>query len=239
MVRTRRMRLADHRGRDATVLLVPMVHSEHRRHRDTERRPVANVRRVRATRETNTEALLARWPDPDELARALIASDPELDMGNAGRATGPCDRVHLDGDGKTLYAPSVVEVRYAPDGLELERCPLSVRPSNLVTPVPPIWSGVVLSRCEVVRAYAFTRAYQVMHANALEFDFLHGLAAHLDARGAMAQVGSGRRGTGPLVLERNGPSYRGFLDGRVQGDAMRLVLYLASFALDASEARHG
>jgi hypothetical protein len=53
----------------------------------------------------------------------------------------------------------------------------------------------------------------------------------------MAQVGSGRRGNGSLILERNGPKYRGFLDGRIQGDAMRLVLYLAAFELIVPEGR--
>ena len=76
-----------------------------------------------------------------------------------------------------------------------------------------------------------------MHTNALEFDFLYGIASYLDERRAMAQVGSGRRGIGPLILERNGPKYRGFLDGRIQGDAMRLVLYFASFELAAPEER--
>lgn len=239
MVRMRRIRLADYRGRDATVLLVPIVHSEHRRHRDMEGRPVVSARRVRATRETNAETLLSRWQDPEELARALVSEDPELDLETTGRATGPCDRVYLDGGGCVLYAPSMVEVRYGPDGLEAERRPLTVRPSNLVTPVPPVWPGVMLPREEVIRNHALTRAYQVMHTNALEFDFLHGIAAHLDARGVMAQVGSGRRGTGPLIPERNGTPYRGFLDGRVQGDAMRLVLYLAAFALKEPETRHG
>jgi hypothetical protein len=74
-----------------------------------------------------------------------------------------------------------------------------------------------------------------MHSNALEFDFLYSIAAYLHERKTMAQVGSGRRGNGPLILERNGPKYRGFLDGRVQDDAMRLVLYLASFELAVSE----
>lgn len=239
MVRMRRIRLADHRGRDATVLLVPIVHSEHRRHRDMEGRPVVPARRVRATQETSAGSLLARWPDPEELVRALISEDPELDLETTGRSTGPCDRVYLDGEGCVLYAPSMVEVRYGPDGLEAERRPLSVRPSNLVTPVPPVWSGVMLPKEEVIRNHALTRAYQVMHTNALEFDFLHGIAAHLDARGAMVQVGSGRRGTGPLIPERNGTPHRGFLDGRVQGDAMRLVLYLAAYGLKEPETRHG
>ena len=130
-----------------------------------------------------------------------------------------------------------MEVWFSPDGLERERRPIVTRPANLVTAAPPVWSGVLLPRDEVVRRYALTRAYQVAHTNALEFDFLHGLAAHLDERKAMAQVGSGRRGRGPLILERNGPTYRGFLDGRVQGDAMRLILYLAAFELAPPEVR--
>ena len=230
-MRYRRIRLADHRGRDATVLLALVRESVKRRHQDMEGRPVQSLRRVRATGETCVDALFERYADPEDLSRSLIDGDPELDLEMTGRATGPCDRVHIDGDGQVLYAPSVVEVRYGPDGIETERRPLSVRPSNLVTPAPPVWSGLLTPRDDVTRRYALTRAYQVMHTNALEFDFLSCIAAYLDERKAMARVGSGRRGIGPLILERNGPKYRGFLDGRVQGDAMRLVLYLASFEL--------
>lgn len=237
MVRYRRVRLADHRGRDATVLLVPVGESVKRRHQDMDGRPVRNVRRVRATGQTCADALFARYPDPDELSRSLIDGDPELDLEMTGRVTGPCDRVHMDGDGQILYAPTVMEVRCGPDGMECGRRSLSMRPSNMVTPAPPVWSGVLTPRAEIVGQYALTRAYQVMHSNALEFDFLYGIAAYLDERQALAQVGSGRRGNGPLILERNGPKCRGFLDGRVQGDAMRLVLYLAAFELAAPEQR--
>ena len=189
MVRLRRIRLADHRGRDATVLLVPICESVKRRHQDMDGRPVQSVRRVRATGETCVDALFERYADPEDLSRSLIDGDPELDLEMTGRATGPCDRVHIDGDGQILYASSVVEVRCGPDGMECERRPLSVRPSNLVTTAPPVWSGVLTPRAEIVRKYALTRAYQVMHTNALEFDFLSCIAAHLDERKAMAQVG--------------------------------------------------
>ncbi|MHB9036971.1 MAG: hypothetical protein ACYC64_09900 [Armatimonadota bacterium] len=237
MLRFRRIRLADQRGRDATVLLVPVSESVKRRYQDTDGNPVKSIRRVRSTAETRVTRLLERYPDPDELARSLIDDDPETDLEITGRSTGLCDRVHIDGDRQILYAPSVVEVRYGPDGIEQERRPLSVRPSNLVTPAAPVWSGILLPRCEVIRKYALTRAYQVMHSNALEFDFLYSIAAYLDEKRAVAQVGSGRRGNGPLILERNGPKYRGFLDGKIQGDAMRLVLYLAAFELAAREAQ--
>ena len=141
MVSLRRIRLADHRGRDSTVLLMPVGESVKRRHQDMDGRPVRNMRRVRATGETCVDALLERYPDPDELSRALISGDPDVDLEITGRSTGPCDRVHIDGDGQILYAPTVLEVRCGSDGIECERRPLSVRPSNLMTPAPPVWSG--------------------------------------------------------------------------------------------------
>ena len=236
MVRNRRIRLADHRGRDATVALVPIVQHTPRHWQDAQGRPVRHVRRVKAMGTTHFDALAAKWPDPDDLSRVLIDSDPEIDLALAGRSTGPCDRVFLDGDGAALYAPAFMEVRFSPDGVERERRPVLTRSANLVSAAPPIWSGVMLPREEVVRRYALARAYQVVHTNALEFDFLYELATYLDERKSMVQVGSGRRGTRSLVLERNGPSYRGFLDGRVQGDAMRLVLYFAAFELAPREA---
>ena len=105
MVRLRRIRLADHRGRDATVLLMPVCEGVKRRHRDADGRPIRSVRRVRATRETCAGALLGRYPDPDELSRAIISGDPDIDLEMTGRTTGPCDRVHIDGNGQVLHAP--------------------------------------------------------------------------------------------------------------------------------------
>ncbi len=235
MIRLRRIRLADHGGRDATVLLVPVGETTKHRHQDLEGKPVTNTRRIRATQTSSAEGLIARYPDPDELARALVAEDPETDVEVTGRATGQCDRIHIDGDGQVLHAPSILEVQHGSDGIEQQRRPLTVRPSNLLA--PPAWSGMLLPRSDVLRTYALTRAYQVMHSNALEFDFLYAMAAYLDERKAMARVGSGRRGNGPLIPERNGSKYRGFLDGRVQDDAMRLVLYLAAFDLAMPEER--
>ncbi|MHB1191251.1 MAG: hypothetical protein ACYC08_10480 [Armatimonadota bacterium] len=110
-----------------------------------------------------------------------------------------------------------------------------MRPANTLTHTPPVWSGVLIPVSEAVRRYTFTRAYGVAHTNALECDFLFAIAEYLHERESMLLVGTGRKGWGPLVLERNGPRYRGFLQGRVTGDAMRLVLYLSQFELRAPE----
>jgi len=231
----RQMRLVDHRGRDAICGLLPVRVPDRRRWQDLAGQPVQTMRRVRATAATHPETLLAQSPDPDDLAQALIANDPEWDLRALGRPTGPCTRGYLDGDGQPCCAQQWLESRVDGQGREAAQRPFPARPANLVPHAPPVWSGVLLPRQEIVRRVAFVRAYQVVHGDTLQFDFLYDLAQYLQQRQVMVQVGSGRQGRGPLVCERNGRPYRGFLDGQVQGDAMRLVLYLAAGELTMPE----
>ena len=236
----RRIRLADHRGRDAIVVLVPRQREGPRgpnaaRYQDSSGGAVRFLRHIKATEQTGFEALLRRHPAPEDLAQALIDGNPELDLDVAGCEAGPCDRVYLDGDGRPLYSAEVIEVLRDRDGNELERRPPQIVPANLVPDTAPVWSGRLLSLSEAARRYAFARAYQVRHSNALEYDFLHGLAAYLEERESVVLVGSGPRGTGPLIPERNARPMKGLLEGRTQGKAYRLVLHLAAFELLAPE----
>ena len=231
----RSIRLADHRGREATVVLVPRRRPPEPSYNDTSGSPVRFARLVKATKASSHAALLSRYGDPDFLTQALIDGDPEIDLEAAGREAGPCDRVHVGADGQPLYSARMVEVVYDREGKEIARRePVDV-PSNLVPDAPPRWSGKLIPRAETARRYAFTRAYQVRHTNSLEFDFLFGLAKHLEQLDALALVGSGPKGTGPLVFERNGTPMKGFLEGRTKGDMYLLTLHVASFELKPPE----
>ena len=231
----RKIRLADHRGREATVLLVPRSRPPSPSYTDTSNAPVRFTRVVKATESNGYAALQSRYGDPEALARALIEGDPEIDMQAAGRESGPCDRVHVGGDGKLLYSASIIEVVHDREGKEIARREPENIPANLVPDTPPRWSDKLIAKSDAVRRYAFTRVYQVRHGNSLEFDFLFGLARHLEEHDALALVGSGQKGTGPLILERNGTPMKGFLEGRVKGETYLLILHLASFELKRPE----
>ena len=232
---TRRIWLADHRGRNAVVVLVPRRRATLRGHRDAAGSPVRSCRCIKSTAEIS--ALLRQHGQPDALARALVDGDPEADLEVAGRETGGCDRVYLDHDGKPLYSASMLEVICDPDGREIQRRPPELVPANLVPDCAPVWSGKLLPCREAIGRFAFTRVYQVRHGNALEYDFLYGLAAHLEQRDSLVLVGSGPRGIGPLIPERNALPMKGLLAGKTQGQAYRLVLFLAAFELRKPEER--
>lgn len=232
----RNMKLADHRGRDATVFLLPRMRTVKPAYRDRDGNPVRFARLIKATDETRWEVLRSRLHTCDEPARVLIDSDPEIDTEVAGCETGPCDRVFVDGDGQPLYSADMIEVIHDVTGCEVERREPVDAPANLEPEIPPVWSGRLIPLADAARRYAFTRAYRIMHADALRFDFLHGLASHLEGRDRMALVGSGPKGTGPLILERNGVPMKGLLEGRTAGERYLLILHLAAFELRSGEA---
>ena len=229
----RRIRLADHLGREATVWMVPCRVRDFTCSCNEAGEALSLTQRLKATAQTHPEALATRWSDPADLARALITGDPELDLEQTGRMIGESQRIWLDGDGQPIYAPKLEQVRHDEHGVIIQRRPLRVRPGNLVTHTAPVWSGVLLDRKDVLTRYALRQAWQLMHGNSLEYDFLLELARWLDERGQMALVGRGRNGRNPLILARGARPCLGFLDGRVQGETMRLVLYLAAGELHA------
>jgi hypothetical protein len=228
----RKIWLCDHRGRNAVVVLVSRLRAAPLGgYRDSSGAPVRSCRCIKSTTETNFNSLLRRHGQPEALARALVDGDPELDLEVAGREAGACDRVHLDHDGMPLYSARMLEVICDRDGREIQRRPPEMVPANLVPDTAPVWSGKMLSCRDAIARFAFTRAYQVRHGNALEYDFLRGLAAHLEQRDSHVLVGAGPRGIGPLIPERNALPMKGFLTGKTRCNAYRLVLFLAAFEL--------
>ncbi len=231
----RSIRLADHRGREATIMLVPRQKPPGVSCVDPSGSPVRFTRRIKSSETTSYKTLLSKYGDPDSLAHALIEDDPEIDLLAVGHETGPCDRVHVGADGQPLYSARMIEVIHDRKGNEVTRSEPENMPSNLVPDESPRWSGKLISRMDVIRRYAFTRAYQLRHTNTLEYDFLYGLARYLEDRASLALVGSGPKGTGPLILERNGTSMKGFLEGRTRGETYLLTLHLAAFELKKPE----
>jgi hypothetical protein len=96
-----------------------------------------------------------------------------------------------------------------------------------------MWTGRMLSRAEAARRFAFTRNCRLRHVDGLTYDFLFGMAKELHEEDSLVLVGAGPGGRDPIILERNGLPYRGFLEGRVSDDRYLLVLHLTHLELTA------
>jgi len=188
---------------------------------------------VKATEGRDYEALLARFGDDDALSEALVAGDPELDLDMVGRRlhTEDSDRVWVKPDGSVLYSARYLRVTSDPSGEEVSREDFVTIEATVNEDAPLPWTGRLFPKAEVVRRFALVRKVMLHHVDGLTFDFLRDIATTLAEADKMALVGSGARGTKPLIFQANGTPYRGFLEGRVDGERFRLVLHLSNFEL--------
>ncbi|GAB4113470.1 MAG: hypothetical protein OHK0013_48860 [Sandaracinaceae bacterium] len=194
--------------------------------------PIHLERLIKTTDRCSYDALLAQVGSPEALAKALIEGDPEVDLEQVGRRLGHATRVHVGPGGRVLYAARVLQVVTAPDGTEKSRSDFVDVEATVGEDLPPIvWTGRLMPASDVVRRFVFVRKVQLRHVNGLTFDFLYEMAKTLADEKKMLLVGAGPKGQAPLVFQTNGAPFRGFLEGRVDGDAYRLVLHLSNLEL--------
>ena len=171
-------------------------------------------------------------------SQQLIDGDPEIDLEMVGRAIDGTSTVLLNKENQPLYcAPEILEIIYGPDGKEVERrTPVDIAPNvNEGTPVK--WTGKLLPRTDLIRKYGIKRTMQLRHVDGVTFDFLYAIAKELDEKDSVELIAGGEGGKGPLVLQANGSPYRGFLDGRIDGDKFLLLLHLSAMELKKPAAK--
>lgn len=189
-------------------------------------------RLVKGTEKTTYDALVESFGSPEEVSKALIEGDPEIDLDQIGRRLTFTSRVYLGPKGNVLYVARVLKVVYDPSGNEQSREDFVDVEATVGEELPPIpWTGRLMPVEQVIRKFAFVRKLQLRHVNGLTFDFLFDIAKALQESGKLMYVGAGAKGQQPLIFQTNGTPFRGFLEGRVEGESYRLVLHLSNLEI--------
>lgn len=195
-------------------------------------KPTRLERVIRGTDATSYDAIAKMHSTPEAIAAALVESDPEIPLRLVGRVLGDATRVYVREDGTVLNAARLVQVVRGPDGAEKSRAEFVDVEATVSGEGPPIvWTGRMVPIEEAIRKFVFTRALQLRHVSGLTFEFLQDIAKTLATEKKLLLVGTGPKGQQPLTFTSNGAPYRGFLEGRVNGDAYRLVLHLSNLEL--------
>lgn len=231
---TRRIHLANHAGRDAVVVAEPPpAQLGVKMGVDGQS---AQFRRYVATGSGCLDQdLVERFGD--DYAAELIDADPEIDVEVVGRFIEGTQSVLLSAVGEPLFtAPEVVEVTLDPGGAEISRAEPRDTAATVNTDIPVRWTGRRLPRSEAVRRFTFGRSLQLRHVDGVTYDFCFGMAKELAEADEMVLLGAGVNGKGPLVMQVNGAAYRGFLEGRVDGERYLLLLHLSNLELKVPPA---
>jgi hypothetical protein len=223
--------ISNSNNRDAMVETETVGSSMSVRWLDERGRQAQNLRLLRATVDRDTDELIKQAGSVEKVSKLLIEGDPEIDIENYGRALSETSRVYIDLDKKIVHKVQEWEIVRNVDGTERERRPMKAAVPNTATETPLRWSGRLMKKAEVFNKFVFTSKLQVVHVNGLTFDFLYAMAKELDEKQSLMLVGAGQKSTQPLIFQRGGTPYRGFLEGRVQGEKYCLVLHLSNLEL--------
>ena len=227
--------LANHKGRDATVRVKSVTAPLRIRWLDGEERQATSRRMLQGTIDRGLEALKARFGEGG-VRQALISGDPEVDLEKYGTFLEETSgRVYVNSKNEVAHRPVHWEVVRAPDGEVKERRPRTILEPNVATDVPLRWTGRMLPRSQVYKRFVFSRKMQIIHGNGLTYDFLYGMAKDLAEKDSLVLVAAGPKGNERLIFRRGSPQYRGFLEGRIDGEKYALILHLSNMELKRPE----
>src|SRR3954447_23096359 len=99
----RTINFANSKGRDAVVAAESVRRELKVRWIDPKGRQVQNVRLLRGTLDRDYDSLIKRYGEPAAFAKALVDSDPELDVEQYGTVLGETSRVYVDVDRKIVH----------------------------------------------------------------------------------------------------------------------------------------
>lgn len=225
--------ISDSGGRDAHVAMQSVGTTLKVRWVDPQKRQVNSVRLLKAPVANDVDALRDRFGELNDISQALIAGDPEIDLENTGKFLSDTSRVYIDPDRKIVHKVKFWEVVKNPDGSTRERRPRKIMETNLDGEQPLRWSGVYIKREQAIRKFVFVSKVQLHHTNGLTYDFLYRIAQELETKDSLMLLGAGPKSNQPLIIRRGGSPYRGFLEGRTQGDKYALILHFSDLELKA------
>lgn len=225
--------IANSKGRDSVVSSNAVQKPLKVRWLDEQGRQTKNARLIKGHSGHDLAALEAKAGGRDKIAAALVAGDPDVDVESFGSFLRDTSRVFVDPEGKIVHRVKQFEVLRNQDGSERERRPRKVAQPNTTDEVPLKWTGKLMKKSEVYNKFVFATKRQITHMNGLQYDFLYGIAKELEASQSLLLLGAGPKGNLPLVLTKGGQQYRGFLEGRTEGDKYCLILHLSNMELKA------
>jgi hypothetical protein len=229
--------LTDNKGRDAAVAAESVRVPVRVRWVDAGGAQAASARILKGTIDRDYAALLEVAGSPDKVADALVGGDPEVDIEAVGALLRDTSRVYVNSDRHVVHAVVQSEIVRNPDGTEKLRRPKKLPVPNVSPDQPLLWSGKLLQKSEVYNKFAMVSKLQLVHVNGLTYDFLFGIAKHLEEKNSLLLVGAGPKANQPLILRRGSVPYRGFLEGRTRKDEYLLLLHLSNLELKAPDPK--
>ena len=223
--------ITNDKKRDAQVCMDPTTKKSELRRILPSGEDYISVKVLKQNLALSFETLAKTYADTLEMGQAIIDTDPEIDMEIIGRRITGTQRLYVNQDNQIAYRVDMVEIVKDASGQEVQRRDLSKSMSNVTGESIVSWSGRKFAKHAAIRKFVFSRKVQIKHVSGLTYDFLYAMAKDLHESESFMFVGGGPKGTDPLILTQGGEPYRGFLEGRIDGDRYCLILHLTNMEI--------
>lgn len=225
------LNITDSRNRDAIVKAESVRVRETFRYVGPKGLAAWSKKILKSTMKHDLDALQETYGDFEAIGQALIDGDPEVDLELFGQTLWNVSRVYVNSEEDIVFRVEQNEIVRGPGGKIKEKRERQRVEANIDSDHPIRWTGKMINKLDAIRRYVFVSKLQIVHINGLTYDFLHGMAKELSEANSMMLVGAGPSGRKPLIFRRGSVPYRGFLEGRVDGDRYILLLHLSNLEL--------
>ncbi len=198
---------------------------------DQSNTPVTNKRIIKGVAETSFEALQKKYEDLNKLAEAIISGNPEINTEVTGKFLDSSPKVYINEDLQVVYRVNKTEKVFDPKGELKEERELRHLESNVTDEEPLKWSGKYFPIEKSFNKFVFIRTYQLIHDSGLTYDYLFEMAKELEDKKSFLLLGSGKKGTGPVIFQEGGQAFRVFLEGRTNNKEYMLLMHLSNLEL--------
>ena len=223
--------IADKRQRDAVVKAESVRINEPVRYIGPHGGAAWTRKVLKSTVDHDYDSLLERFDSAEGVGKALINEDPEIDVERFGQYLWNTSKVYIDADERIVFHVEQWDVVRTPSGKLKEKRPRQRLEANVDGELALTWTGRKLDKADAIRKYVFSNKLQIIHINGLTYDFLYAMAKELAEENALMLIGGGSKGQEPLVFRRGSVPYRGFLEGRIEGEKYILLLHLSNMEL--------
>ena len=174
------------------------------------------------------DSMVEKFGSNEALAKALVEGDPEIDFERDGMFLYDVSRVYINPKEELVYRIRQEEVVFNADGSVRGRRDQRRLEANVDDEIPLTWTGKLIPKSDAIRKFVFKTKLQIVHINGLTYDFLYEMAKELHESGSMMILGAGPKGRDPLIFRSRSVPYRGFLEGRIDGEKYILLLHLSN-----------
>jgi len=227
----RYIRLTDNKNRDAKIHAVSPRKNNTGTYRNSRGDVVKSYRFINDTESHNPQNLLNLYDDKEVLVDELIKGDPEIDLEKVGRLIDQASQVWIANNGKVMYSAKMMEMVYTPEGEIKSSEQFENQEPTVTEDIALPWTGKLMPISMVISKFVLLRKLQICHLDGLTFDFLYDIAKELHEKRSMLFLGGGPTGKQPLIFQRNGTPFRGFLEGRIKDGSYLLVIHLSNLEL--------